>query len=216
VPTTPRQQTIASGAFRASGNLGRSLTVGLLASRSPFDETALLIASGVVTSEIAGEAEVALPARFSLSGAASRARLTGGARENSRNAYSSTLRWMHNRRWSLAVRARQFGYDTTSADGYFAPKRYTLAEASGRGRVGGETGWNAESDLGLGRQSIDLFGSSAGSRLAERIALTAGYRFDPSHEFSASGSYANVAAAGQRTGSEYRSYTFSLRARVGF
>ncbi|HEV7837920.1 MAG TPA: tetratricopeptide repeat protein, partial [Gemmatimonadaceae bacterium] len=145
VPTTPRQQTIASGAFRASGNLGRSLTVGLLASRSPFDETALLIASGVVTSEIAGEAEVALPARFSLSGAASRARLTGGARENSRNAYSSTLRWMHNRRWSLAVRARQFGYDTTSADGYFAPKRYTLAEASGRGRVGGETGWNAES-----------------------------------------------------------------------
>ena len=216
VPITPRKETIVSGALRTSGNIGRSLTIGLLASRSPFDETALLIANGLVSSEIAGEAEIALPARFTLSGAASHAKLTGGSRDNSRNAYSSTLRWMHNRRWSLAVRARQFAYDTTSSDGYFAPKRYTLAEASGRGRVGGDLGWNAEGDVGLGRQSIDLFGSSAGSRIAERIALTAGYRFDPAHEFSASGGYANVAAPGQTSGSEYRYYTFSLRARVGF
>jgi hypothetical protein len=216
MPITPRKETIVSGALRASGNVGRSLTIGLLASRSPFDETALLIANGLVSSELAGEAEIPLPARFALSGAASRAKLTGGARENSRNAYSSTLRWMHNRRWSLAVRARQFGYDTTSSDGYFAPKRYTLAEASGRGRVGGDLGWNAEGDLGLGRQSIDLFGSSAGSRLAERASLTAGYRFDPAREVSASGGYANIAGPGQTSGSEYKYYTFSLRARVGF
>jgi len=216
VPTPARQRTIANGALRASGNLGRSLTIGLAASRAPFDETALLIANGVVSSEVAGDAEIALPARFSLSGAASHARLTGGARENSRNAFSSTLRWTHNRRWSLAVGARQFGYDTTSSDGYFAPKKYTLAEASGRGRLGGDLGWNAEGDVGLGRQSIDFFGSSAGSRLAERVALTAGYRFDPAHEFSASGGYANVAAPGQTGASEYKAYTFSLRARVGF
>ncbi len=216
VPTPARQRTIANGALRVSGNLSRTLTIGLLASRAPFDETALLIANGVVSSEIAGEAEIALPARFRLSGAASHAKLTGGARENSRNAFSSTLRWAHNRRWSLAVGARQFGYDTTSSDGYFAPKRYTLAEASGRGRLGGDLGWNAEGDVGLGRQSIDFFGSSAGSRLAERVALTAGYRFDPAHEFSASGSYGNVAAPGQTGGSEYKAYTFSLRARVGF
>jgi len=216
VPTPGRQRTIANGALRATGNLARSLTIGLLASRAPFDETALLIANGVVSSEIAGEAEIALPARFSLSGAASHAKLTGGARENSRNAFSSTLRWTHNRRWSLAVGARQFGYDTTSSDGYFAPKKYTLAEASGRGRLGGDLGWNVEGDVGLGQQSIDFFGSSAGSRLAERVALTAGYRFDPAHEFSASWGYANVAAPGQTGVSEYKAYTFSLRARVGF
>jgi hypothetical protein len=73
-----------------------------------------------------------------------------------------------------------------------------------------------EGEAGFGQQRIDLFGSNAGSRVAERVALTAGYRFDPSHEFSASSSYANVAAPGQTGGSEYRYYTFSLRARVGF
>ena len=214
-PSAP-QKTIVNGGLRVSGNVARSLTVGLLASRAPFDETALLIANGVVSAEFAGEAEIALPGRFTLSGAAGHARLTGGARDNSRNAYSSTLRWMHNRRWSLAVGGRQFGYDTTSSDGYFAPKRYTLAEVSGRGHLGGDLGWNAEGDVGIGQQRIDFFGSSAGSRVAERVALTAGYRFDPTHEVSASGGYANVAAPGQTGGSEYKYRSFSLRARVGF
>jgi tetratricopeptide (TPR) repeat protein len=216
VPTPAQKRTIANGALRVSGNLGRALTIGVVGSRAPFDETALLIANGVISSEVAGEAAIALPARLSLSGAASHARLTGGTRENSRNAFSSTLRWAHNRRWSLAVGARQFGYDTTASDGYFAPKRYTLGEASGRGRVGGDLGWNAEGDVGFGTQRIDFFGSPSSSRRAERAALTAGYRFGPADELSASGSYANVAGPGQTGGSEYKAYTFSLRARVGF
>ena len=216
IPTTRPPRTIGSGGLRLSGNVGRALTVGVSGSRAPFDETALLIANGVVSSDLAGEAAVALPARFTLSGAASRARLTGGTRENARNAFTSTLRWTHSRNWSLAVGGRQFGYDTTSVDGYFAPRRYTLAEAGGRGRIGGQLGWNADADVGLGRQSIEFFGSSAGSRLAERVAMSLGYRFDPAREVSAAGGYANVAAPGQTTGSEYKWYTFSLRARLGF
>jgi tetratricopeptide (TPR) repeat protein len=212
-PTRP--QTIGSGGLHASGNVARALTVGFGASTAPFDETALLIANGIVISEFSGEAELALPARFTLSGGASRARLTGGPRDNNRDAFSSTLRWNHNRRWSLAVGGRQFGYDTTSTDGYFAPRRYTLAEVSGRGRVGDALGWNADADLGLGRQSIEFFGLNAGSRLAERAALSAGYRFDPSREITLSGGYANVAAPGQTGGSEYRMYSFALRARLG-
>jgi tetratricopeptide (TPR) repeat protein len=207
--------TIASGGLQVSGNLGRSLKLGLGASRVPFDETALLIANGVVSSEYSGEAELALPGRFTLAGGASRARLTGGSRDNTRDAFSSSLRWTHNRRWSIAVGGRQFGYDTTSTDGYFAPRKYTLAEISSRGRVGGELGWNADADVGLGRQSIEFFGSSAGSRLAERAAVSAGYRFDPSREITFSGGYANVAAPGQTGGSEYRMYSFALRARLG-
>jgi tetratricopeptide (TPR) repeat protein len=214
--TPARQRTLASGAVRASGNLGRALTVIMAASRAPFDETAQLIANGLVSSEVAGEVEIGLPGPLSLSGAASHARLTGGTLENSRNAFSSALRWTHNRRWSLGVGARQFGYDKAASDGYFAPKRYTLAEVSGRGRIGGNLGWTAEGDVGVGSQSIDFFGSSAGSRRAERVALTAGYRFSPSHEFSALGSYANVAAPGQTGASEYKAYSFGLRARVGF
>jgi tetratricopeptide (TPR) repeat protein len=214
-PSAAKSLTIGSGGLHASGIIGRTLTIGLGASRAPFDETALLIANGVVSSEYAAEAELLLPARFSLAGGASHARLTGGARDNARNAFSSTLRWNYNRRWSVAVGGRQFGYDTTSADGYFAPRRYTLAEGSVRGRVGGELGWNGDADVGVGRQSIDFFGSSAGSRLAERLAGSVGYRIDPSQEIGLFGSYANVAAAGQTSGSEYNWFSVGLRVRLG-
>lgn len=216
VPSTNRKESIVNGALAVRGNLARSLNVGLSAFRSPFDETALLIANGVVSSEYAGDASVTLPGRFGLSGAASHAQLTGGSRENSRDAFSTSLRWTYNRRWSFALAGRQFAYDTTSSDGYFSPRRYTLAEASSRGHVGGTLGWNAEGDVGLGRQTVELFGARPTSRFAERAALTMGYRFDPAHEFSASGSYANVAGPGQTGGSEYRVFAFTLRARFGF
>jgi tetratricopeptide (TPR) repeat protein len=212
-PTKP--PNIGTGGLQVSGHLSRALKLGIGASRAPFDETALLIANGVVSSEYSGEAELTLPARFTLAGGASRARLTGGSRDNTRDAFSSSLRWAYNRQWSIAVGGRQFGYDTTSTDGYFAPRRYTLAEVSGRGRVGGQLGWNADADIGLGSQSIEFFGSSAGSRLAERAALSAGYRFDPSREIALVGGYANVAAPGQTGGSEYRFYSFAIRARFG-
>ena len=211
-----RLRTIGSGALRVGGSLGRALRVGIGASRVPFDETALLIANGIVMSEVGGEASVAFPARLTLAGAASHARVTGGARENSRLALSSTLRWTASRRWSVAVGGRQFGYDTTSVDGYFSPRRYTLMEGSVRGRLGGDLGWNADGDAGLGRQHLLFFGSDAGSRRAERLAATVGYRFSPAHEVSLAGGYANVAGAGQRDGSEYRASTIALRARVGF
>jgi tetratricopeptide (TPR) repeat protein len=215
-PSAAKPLTIGSGALHLGGRVGQALSIGLGASRAPFDETALLIANGVVSSEYSGEAELALPDRFSIAGAASQARLTGGSRDNTRNAYSSTLRWKYNRNWSLAVGGRQFGYDTTTTDGYFAPHRYTLLEGSTRGHLGGELGWNADADVGLGRQSIELFGSSAASRLAERGALSMGYRFDPTQELTLVGSYANVAAPGQTGGSEYKYYSFGIRVRMGF
>jgi tetratricopeptide (TPR) repeat protein len=210
-----KSQTIASGGVRASGMLGRMLRVGFGASRSPFDETALLIANGVISSEYSLDAELALPARFSLAGGASRARLTGGSRDNDRNAFSSSLRWKYNRNWSLAIGGRGYGYDTTSTDGYFAPRRYLLAEASARAHLGGELGWSSDADLGLGRQSIDFFGSTGEARLAERATLSLGYRFDPREEMTLSGGYANVAAPGQSGGSEYKAYSLSLRMRLG-
>ena len=210
-----RSRTLANAGLHASGRLAPSITLTVDAARSPFDETALLIANGIVSSELAAEAELALPGQFSLSGAASGARLTGGARENTRRAVSSAVRWKYNRRWSIAAGTRRFGYDTASADGYFAPRRYTLSELSVRGHVGADLGWSGDAEVGVGSQAIDFFGSSAGSRLAERIAITTGYRFDPAREIAITGRYANVAAPGQTGGSEYRSYSVVLAARVG-
>jgi hypothetical protein len=215
VVSPSKPATVGSGGLEVSAHVSHALKLGVRASRAPFDETALLIANGVISSEYSGDAELALPNRFSLSGGVSCARLTGGSRDNTRDAFSSTLRWAYNRQWSVAVGGRQFGYDTTSSDGYFAPRRYTLAEVSGRGRVGGKLGWNADADVGLGNQNIELFGANAGSRLAERAIISTGYRFDPSREITLVGGYANVAAPGQTGGSEYRAYSVALRARVG-
>ena len=214
-PSALKAVTVGSGGLQAAGRLGQAVKVGFGASRSPFDETALLIANGVISSEYAGDAELALPARMSLAGGVSHARLTGGSRENQRTAFSSTLRWKYNRQWSIAVGGRQFGYDTTSSDGYFAPRRYTLLEGSARGHAGGELGWNTDADVGLGSQSVKLFGSSAQTRFAERASLSTGYRFAPSQEMTLSGSYANVAAPGQTKGSEYNYFSLSLRMRLG-
>ena len=210
------KNTFGTGALSVSGNIGPSLRVGLSGVRTPFDETALLIANGVISSELSGDAAIALPARLSLSGGASRSRLTGGTRENTRNAYNSTLRWNYNRSWSLAIGGRQFGYDTSSTDGYFAPRRYTLGEVSTRGRVGGNLGWTADGEVAAGSQSIEFFGAQATSRATERGALSLGYRFDPAREVSVGGAYANVAGPAQSSGSDYYWYTFSLRARFGF
>lgn len=214
-PSSAPRPTLGSGMIRLNGVVGRSISVGVAASRAPFDETAVLIANGIVMSELSAEAAVVLPARFNLSGGASYARMTGGARENARRAASTTLRWTAGPRWSVAVGARQFAYDAAAADGYFAPRRYTLAEGSARGRLGGDLRWVADADVALGRQRIALFGSDATSRRAERIAASVGYRFDPAREVSIVGTYANVAGPGQ-SGTEYRAASIALRARVGF
>jgi tetratricopeptide (TPR) repeat protein len=212
----PTRSNIWSAGGGISGKLGRYLTVGASGVRTPFDETALLIANGVVITEFGGDAAVALPGRLTLSGAGSHASLTGGSRDNTRNSFNGTLRWNQSRNWSVAVGGRHFGYDTTSSDGYFSPRTYTLGEVSTRGHVGANLGWFSDGELAVGQQRLEFFGSSATSRATERGALALGYRFDPAHEISASGIYANVAGPAQTTSSEYHWYTFSMRARLGF
>lgn len=206
---------LGNAAVHASGVVARVVTLDLTAARAPFDETALLIANGVVISEYAADADVALPARFALRGTASRARLTGGTKNNGRDAFASNLRWNYNRHWNVGIGTRQFGYDSAATDGYFSPRKYRLTEVTGRGRVGADLGWNADVDIGVGRQSIDFFAFSVGSRLAQRVALSAGYRFDPARDITLTGRYGNVAAPGQTGGSEYRIHAIALTVRLG-
>ncbi|HXG72845.1 MAG TPA: hypothetical protein VNJ04_19795, partial [Gemmatimonadaceae bacterium] len=216
VSAARRHRTLGSGGIRFAGGLGPLLRVGFGASRLPFDETAVLVANGIVISSFEAEGSLPLPARFSLAGGAAYSRLTGGRLENARRAGSATLRWTASRRWSIAVGARQFGYDTAATDGYFSPRRYTLADASVRGRIGEEMGWNAEGEAGLGRQSVALFGAGSTSRRAERLAASVGYRLSPAREFTAAATYSNVAAPGQTGGSEYSANSVLLRARLRF
>ena len=207
--------TLVNVGARAWGPLSSAVSAGFGASRAPFDETAALIANSVVTSTIDGDVDIQLPARFTLSATGGHTRLTGGTRDNGRTAASAVLRWTQSRPWSYAVGVRSFAYDTSSVDGYFAPRRYTLTELSARARRGGDLGWNGSVDAGVGQQHIEFFTGDGSSRLAERLAATAGYRFDPAHEVSGTISSANVASPGQATRGEYSATTLVLRARIG-
>lgn len=150
------KKTIPSFGLGASGKVARDLTLGLSAARAPFDETALLIANGVISTDVSGDAALSLPARLVLSGGASHARITGGTRDNARNAFNGTLRWNQSRNWSVAFGGRHFGYDTTSSDGYFAPHRYTLGEVSSRAHIGANLGWYSDGEAAVGRQSVEF------------------------------------------------------------
>lgn len=215
-PVNANRRIIGAGRVRISGAASEKIRVGFGAATGPFDESAALIASGLVISDVGADASVALPAGLNVSGAFGYSRVTRGTRPNSREASSGSLRWTKSRKWSFAIGARQFGYDTVSADRYFAPQRYRLAEASVRGSLGGDLGWNSEADIALGKQNILFFGYDAGSRLAERVAASLGYRFAPPMEVSLFGSYANVASPVQQARSEYSAYSVGLRGRIGF
>jgi hypothetical protein len=129
-------------------------------------------------------------------------------------AGSGALRWSLNRAVSVAAGARAFGYDHAALDGYFAPKRYLLAEGSGHLRLGGDLGWALESELGLGTQRITAFDNSSAGRFAQRCNLSATYRPQPGVEWSVSGSFANVASPTTISSADYRAYSIAVKGRV--
>ena len=204
------------------------LTLGLGASRLPFDETAALIARGVVTSELNADYDLALASRLSLSGGAGYSALNGDAvTRNRRRSGSSVLRWRMNRTLSIGVGGRMFGYDSTTSDGYFAPRRYALLEASSGVRVGGDLGWGGSAEAGIGRQQIVFgarnivrdgetvtLGETTSSRLAQRISASIKFAPSPGFEWRLAGGFANVASPTAVTEAEYRAYSVTFGGRV--
>ena len=201
-------------AARATGRIARGLTVGAGAARMAFDETAPLILSGIVTTTLEGDADVAFGPRLSLGVGASITELSGGSVANRRQALSGTLRWTFSPRLSVAAGARSFGYQRAASEGYFAPRRYMLAEGSVRTAAGGELGWRLDADVAAGQQVIRAFDDSHASRFAQRANATLAYRPAPGIEWGMSGSFANVASPTTIGAAEYRVWTLSLRARV--
>ena len=115
---------------------------------------------------------------------------------------------------SLAAGVRAFGYDHAAFDGYFAPKRYLLAELSARLRAGGDLGWGLESDLGLGNQTITAFDNTSAGRFAQRLSGGIAYRPAPGMEWSLTAGFANVASPTTISSADYRAYTLAIKGRV--
>lgn len=208
------ERTAPSGGVRVAASPTRALVVGAGVSRLPFDETATLIANGIVTTAAEADYALALPAGLALSGGVGHAWISNGSGPNRRLAASSGLRWTVRRGLALRVGARTFGYATdTLFDGYFSPRRFTLVEAGPQLAWGRDLGWSASADLGLGAQGIRARGASAW-RLAERGTVGAGYRFTPGTELGMAATLANVAAPQTVSAAEYRAYSLQLRARI--
>ncbi|HYD52139.1 MAG TPA: hypothetical protein VEA99_05910, partial [Gemmatimonadaceae bacterium] len=207
-------RSVTSAMVRGAVRPSARLAVGATLSRVPFDETATLIERGIVTSTAGVEAEWTLPARLALSVAAEAARLTGGATTNRRRAASAALRWNQSRRWSYALSARGFGYDSTTREGYFAPERYTLVEGSARLQLGRELGWSGGAEGGVGAQTIRLTAADPTSRAAQRARGWVTWRPVPGYEVLGAIGWANVASPGQVQGGDYSATTFSVGGRI--
>jgi tetratricopeptide (TPR) repeat protein len=209
---------VRNDALLATGRLAVRPTtrtaVGVTVSRTPFDETAILIERGIELTSAGVDAETALPYRLSLSGAAEVARITGGVTPNQRRAASAALRWNQSRRLSFAIAARAFGYDSTTRDGYFAPERYSLMESSARLQLGPEVGWSGGLDAAVGNQTLRMSGGDASSRLAERARGWITWRPIPGYEATGSIGWANVASPGQVGRGEYSATTLSIAGRI--
>jgi tetratricopeptide (TPR) repeat protein len=199
--------------LRLSGRPMPALSLGAGASHTAFDETAALIFSGIATSTLDGDIDVAIRPRLNLGGGGGWTTLRGGSSPNTRVGGSSVLRWSLARYLSLAGTVRGFSYEHAAFDGYFAPKRYLLAELSSRVWLGGELGWSVESELGLGNQTITAFDNSSVSRFAQRANAGLVYRPAAGVEWGLTGGFANVASPATISSADYHAYTIAIKGR---
>jgi tetratricopeptide (TPR) repeat protein len=201
---------------RASTQPVRALALGLAFSAVPFDETALLIARGVHTRAIEGDAALTLPGRVSLGLAGGHLAVLGGQVPNTRAAITTSVRWAADKATSLGVAWRQVAWDTLGrSDGYFAPDHFGLLELSARRVVGRELGWRLTVDGGIGRQQI-RFTPDADSRATVALRGTVGVQYAPRAGYAIElvGGATSVASAVTQGDSEYRQHVLSLRGRA--
>jgi hypothetical protein len=198
-----------------SAQLGRRTNAAAVVAREALDETAPLIRRGIVATTFGGGASVDVGHGIALSGEIEHARLSGTT-PNSRTGGSGSLRWRAPRVLSLATTIRAFGYDVDPREGYFAPRRYLLGETSAQLAIGGELGWSATLDAGVGAQAIDLRVLGSATQPAARGGLTVLYRPTPGLAWGASGTIANAASPATSGLSSYRASGVSVQGRVSF
>ena len=205
--------------LRAAAPLAPRLTGWVAVAGGAFDETAVLIARGIRTDGIEGELSVALPSSVALSAGAAWARIGNGTVKNAKLTVIGSARYVLRRGTWLGAMVRSFGHDTlASADGYFSPQRYTLAEAVAHFELPKDIGWNVSAEAGLGTQWIRRDAASAeSSESAQRASLAVVNRPRPGTEVSVGLWIANVASPFSNVATTgYRAGGLTARARVAF
>ena len=206
---------VVTASATASAQVGRRLHIGAGIGREPFDETAALIRRGIVTTTFGGGASVDAGRSLTLAGRFEHVELSG-ATPNSRSGGSASLTWRAPFVLSVGTNVRAFGYAADPAEGYFAPRRYLLGEATAQIAVGRQLGWSVTLDGAVGAQAIDLRAVGSETQPAARGALSLLYRPTPALEWGVSGMTTNAASSATSGLSSYRASAVSARARVSF
>src|SRR6266516_2435113 len=189
---------------------GSVIAAGIGYSRAPFDETATLIASGLVVNALDGSVDVAPAPHWSLSGGGGGAWLSDGNRR-----YSAVAAVLARVLPGVQVGpfARVMGYRQRGS-GYFSPDRFSVLE----GRVTTDwrrARWGVRADGGVGSQQVF---QGAAHQLEWHLGLTLTRGWGASNEIALVGLLTNSAVAiatrGARTeGFRYR--TLGLRFQQG-
>ena len=214
--TSKNERTFPIGGARATTRFSSGFSIGGGITRSVFDETARLIASGITVTSWAGEADLKLPGRLGLGAGGDVADLKGGSGPNRRRVAFAVLNWRVKRQIAFGVTGRGFGYEESPRDGYFAPSRFLLGELSTRIGRGRDLGWAAELSGGVGVQHV-RFDDPGVTRGTQRFGAALAYRPRPGAEFVLEYAFSNVAnTTGTVTGggSVYHANTLALRTRL--
>jgi hypothetical protein len=189
----------------------RYLAASIGYSRSPFDETALLIGRGLWLDAVDVGVDLSPTPRWSVSAGGGGAWLSDGNRRYS--AVGAVLgRVLPG--FQLGPYARVMGYRKTPHTGYFAPDRFTVFE--GRAIYDWRHGrWGVRADGGVGSQEVS---QGAGRQLAWHggIALTRGW--GANNEVALEALLTNSAATKSTSGTPtegFRYRTLALRLQQG-
>ncbi len=212
---SPSSRALLTATAAASAGIGRRMHVVGVIARDAFDETVPLMRLGIATTAIGGGASFDLGRGLRVSAEMERAELSG-ATPNSRMSGAGSLTWRAPWVLSLATTVRTFGYAVDPAEGYFAPRRYLLAETGAQIAIGGSLGWSLSLGGGIGAQSVDLRTVGSTTRAAGRGDLAIAYRPSPGFEWIVSGTTTNAASPATSSLASYRTKGVSVKARVKF
>jgi hypothetical protein len=213
VGTTRRD--VLTGSASASATVGSRLNVVVAAARRPFDETAAIIQRGIVTTTLGAGGSLALTQRVTAAAEIERSRLTG-ATSNTRTGGSGWIRWRAPHVLSLVTTMRTFGYASDPGEGYFAPRRYLLADVGAQLAVGRELGWAASVDGGWGAQTFDTYAAGSETQPAARGSIAITSRPRPGLEFSVTGNVSSAVSPATSTLTSYRASGWTFKSRISF
>ena len=190
----------------------RYASVSIDYTRTAFDETAVLIASGFVIDAVDLSFDVSPSTGWSVAGGAGGAWISDG---NGNRRYSASVAALAPVTAGLQIgpSARIMGFRTSVPNGYFAPDRFTVIEGRVVYAVQRDR-WGVRGDGGVGSQQVSV---GAPHQTEWHIGLTLSRGWGDHNELALVGAVTNSAAAtlagGPRPGFRYR--TLGLRFTQG-